>query len=266
MEKEGGGNMKPVILITSYHVDKEELKEKRARGKEDQDLSICTWDYINAVMLSGGTPLVVPNIEGEENLDTLVSLADGILFSGGEDVHPRYFNEDIKAGNMTICERRDSFELGLAAKLLPLGIPLLGICRGMQLLNIAAGGNIYQDIGTQYDTSIRHSNPGGSKADIVHRVRVQEATRLGSLYGNIIKEVNSFHHQAVKELAPGFRAAAYSEDGLVEAFELEGDRFLVGVQWHPEMLFEKYPEELVLFRSFIESAKVYKMSKNGKSA
>lgn len=253
--------MKPIILITSYHVGKEELREKRVRGKEEQDLSICTWDYINAVMVSGGTPLVMPNIEGEDNIEAYVKLADGVLFSGGEDVHPRYFNEDIKVNNLIMCERRDSFELQLAAKVLPTGMPLLGICRGMQLLNIAAGGNIYQDIGAQHDTSLRHSNPHSSKADIIHKVEVLEGTKLSSICGSGPRGVNSFHHQAVKDLAASFNAAAYSEDGLLEAYEQKGDRFLVGVQWHPEMLFEKFPEELKLFGSFIESAKDYKVSK-----
>lgn len=253
--------MKPLILITSYHVGKDEINEKKVRGKEEQDISICTWDYINAVMLSGGVPLVMPNIEGEENIDAYVRLADGILFSGGEDVHPKYFNERINADNLKICDRRDSFEMKLVENVLPLGIPLLGICRGMQLLNIAAGGNIYQDIGAQYQTVMKHSNPDSGKADIIHKVRVVEDTTLCDLYGGGMKGVNSFHHQAVKDLAPVFKASAYSEDGLVEAYEMEGDRFLIGVQWHPEMLFEKHPEELRIFESFIESAKEYMSEK-----
>lgn len=253
--------MKPIILITSYHVGQEELNEKKVRGKADQDISICTWDYINAVMLSGGVPLAIPNIEGEENLDELVKLADGILFSGGEDVHPRYFNEEVLAGNMTICERRDIFEMGLAERVLPMDIPALGICRGMQLLNIAAGGNIYQDIGMMYQTGLRHSNPYNSKSDIVHTVKLQEGTILSSCYGPEPKGVNSFHHQAVKYLAPAFKAAAHAEDGLIEAYENIGDRFLVGIQWHPEMLFEKHPEELELFKAFIQSAKEYRERK-----
>ncbi len=254
----GGECVKPIILITSYHVGQEELNEKKVRGKADQDISICTWDYINAVMLSGGVPLAVPNIEGEENLDELVKLADGILFSGGEDVHPRYFKEEVLAGNMKICERRDKFEMGLAERVLPMDMPVLGICRGMQLLNIAAGGNIYQDIPMMYQTGLRHSNPDSSKSDIVHTVKLQEGTRISGYYGPGSKGVNSFHHQAVKELAPAFLAAAYAEDGLIEAYENIGDRFLVGVQWHPEMLFEKYPEELEIFKAFVESAKEYR--------
>ncbi|MHB1393959.1 MAG: gamma-glutamyl-gamma-aminobutyrate hydrolase family protein [Clostridia bacterium] len=249
--------MKPIILITSYHVGQDELSEKKVRGKAEQDISICTWDYINAVMLSGGTPLVMPNIEGEDNIDALVKLADGILFSGGEDVNPKYFNEDIKVDNMTICDRRDRFEMMLAERILLSDIPVLGICRGMQLLNIAAGGNIYQDIGVQYGTALRHSNPQSRKADIIHLVNLLDETRLSDFYGCGLKGVNSFHHQAVKDLAPVLKASAYSEDKLLEAYEMEGRRFFVGVQWHPEMLFEKYPDELKLFKSFIESAKEY---------
>jgi len=138
---------------------------------------------------------------------------------------------------------------------------VLGICRGMQLLNIAAGGNIYQDIGSQYETGLKHSNPQSSKADLIHKVNVAEDTILSSLFGSGSKGVNSFHHQAVRDLAPSFMASAYSEDGLLEAYEQTGDRFLVGVQWHPEMLFEKYPEELKLFKSFVEKAKEYKKHK-----
>jgi putative glutamine amidotransferase len=253
--------MKPIILITSYHVGKDELNSKKVRGKEDQDISMCTWDYINAVMLSGGVPLAVPNIEGDDNIDELVRLADGILFSGGEDVHPRYFNEDIKADNLKISEIRDNFEMKLTKKVLDTDMPILGICRGMQLLNIASGGSIYQDIGAQYKTALKHSNPESSKADIIHKVRLMENTKLYDLYGTEIKGVNSFHHQAVKKLAPGLKASAYSEDGLLEAYETEENRFFSGLQWHPEMLFEKYPEELKIFKSFVESAKEYKLRK-----
>ncbi len=253
--------MKPVILITSYHVDKDEINERKVRGKEEQDISICTWDYIHAVMVSGGVPLVMPNIDGEDNIAEYVRLADGILFSGGEDVHPKYFNEGVIADNLKICSRRDSFEMRLAEKALPMDIPLLGICRGMQLLNIATGGNIYQDIGIQYKTDINHSKADRGKTDIVHKVRLAENTKLSDIYGSGTKGVNSFHHQAVKDLAPVFKASAYSEDGLIEAYEQEGERFIVGLQWHPEMLIEKYPEELRIFKSFIESARKYMVYK-----
>lgn len=255
--------MKPIILITSYHVDKDELNEKKVRGMEEQDISICVWDYINAVQLSGGLPLVLPNIEGEDNIDSLLEVADGILFSGGEDVHPRHFNEEIMVNNLKISEKRDSFELPLARRAILMDIPLLGICRGMQLLNIAAGGNIYQDIAMQYKGGLSHRKPDSRKADIMHNVKINKGSRLYEIYSTETKGVNSFHHQAVKDLAPGLTASAFAEDGLIEAYEHKGERFFVGVQWHPEMLCEKYPEELGLFKSFVKSSGEYKAkSKN----
>lgn len=253
--------MKPIILITSCHISWDKPGDKNAAGKIEQDMTNCAWDYINAVTLSGGIPLIMPNIEGEDNIDALVKLADGILFSGGEDVHPKYFNEDIKADNLIISDRRDSFEMQLAEKVLPSDIPVLGICRGMQLLNIAAGGNIYQDIAMQYKTDLSHSKPNTRKTDMIHKVELLEDTKLRGFYDSDIKAVNSFHHQAIKDLALIFKATAYSEDGLLEAYEIAGERFFAGVQWHPEMLFEKYPDELKLFSCFIESAAAYKASK-----
>ncbi|MGE5630299.1 MAG: gamma-glutamyl-gamma-aminobutyrate hydrolase family protein [Caulobacteraceae bacterium] len=242
--------MKPVILITSNH------ESEGGRSK-----TTCNWHYINSVAICGGLPLVLPNIDTGDNIDSIMRLADGILFSGGADVHPKYFNEEIKVDNMTICERRDSFEMSLAERVLASDMPVLGICRGMQLLNIAAGGNIYQDIGAQYKTSIKHSNPESPRWEIIHKVKPVENSKYYGLYSAAEKGVNSFHHQAVKDLASGFKVSAYSEDGLIEAYEADGERFLFGIQWHPEGMAEKYPEELELFRQFIKSANKYKSQK-----
>lgn len=247
--------MKPKILITPSYMGWKEADSAK-------NVTSCSNDYINAVVLAGGMPLILPYMDDEDDIEAAIELADGILFSGGVDVHPKYFNEPIIADNMTICDGRDVFELALAAKALPKDIPLLGICRGMQLLNIALGGNIYQDIDLQYKTDIVHSDrPGRKKHDLIHKVRIENGTLLGSLYGSGLKEVNSFHHQTVKDLAPSLKAAAYSEDGLLEAYEAEGERFLVATQWHPEMLVEKYPEEIELFKVFIGKAKGYKEKK-----
>ncbi|MGE5679103.1 MAG: gamma-glutamyl-gamma-aminobutyrate hydrolase family protein [Pseudomonadota bacterium] len=247
--------MKPIILVTPSYMGWKETESAR-------NVTSCSNDYINAITLAGGTPLILPYMEDEGDIEDILTLAHGILFSGGVDVHPKYFNEPIIAENMTICDGRDIFELKLAGKVLPMDIPLLGICRGMQLLNIALGGNIYQDIDLQYKTDIEHSDkPGRKKCDLIHKVRIEPCTRLGSLYGSGLKEVNSFHHQTVKDLAPSLKAAAYSEDGLLEACEAEGERFLVATQWHPEMLAVEYPEEMNLFKVFIENANSYRKRK-----
>jgi putative glutamine amidotransferase len=251
--------MKPIILITSDYIGGEEAEKQGLTRTKDQDLNVCNWDYIDAVQLSGGIPLVAPNMDvDEKSIEEIISIADGILFSGGGDVNPEYYNEKVKFDNVSFDQRRDCFEMSLITKVLDMNIPVLGICRGMQLINVAAGGNLYQDIKEQYETVISHSIPDSRKWDIVHEIELVKGTKLYGVYDSKIRGVNSFHHQAVKSLAPSLKASAYSEDGLVESFELESTRFLIGVQWHPEKMFEKYPEELKLFRSFVAAAEKYR--------
>lgn len=243
--------MKPIILLSSYFVSRDEIKGTSIRGKQNQDLTICTGDYINSVEKAGGVPVVAPCIADEEAVLRMFEVADGILFTGGEDVHPRYYNENIEADNLGISDRRDSFELILARHALKSNKPILGICRGMQLLNVAAGGTLYQDL----KTKIGHTVPNTPKERLLHDVKITENTRLHEIYKKDIKEVNSFHHQAVKDLADAYIPTAKAADGIIEGFEMKGDRFLVGVQWHPEMLHERYPEELEIFKAFIKSIK-----------
>lgn len=243
--------MKPVILITSYFVENSKTESPSVYGNKKQDLAICIFDYIYAVEKAGGVPLIAPNIDDLESAARMFEIADGVLFSGGEDVHPKYFNETIDADNLTIVEKRDRFELELAELALKSSKPILGICRGMQLLNVAAGGNLHQDL----KTTIAHSIPNTPKDKRIHQIEIMKNTKLEKIFKQSIKEVNSFHHQAVKELSSLYIPTAYSKDGTIEAFEIEGERFCIGVQWHPEMLQEKYPEELEIFNAFIESCK-----------
>lgn len=243
--------MKPIILITSYYVDRSEITRTPIRGKKNQDFAICTFDYINAVEKAGGVPIVAPSIGDAETISSMLAMADGILFSGGEDVHPNYYREDITEKNLMISDTRDRFEMQLAELALKSSKPILGICRGMQLLNAAAGGTLHQDL----KTHIGHTVPNTPKEKRLHKIELVENTRLFGVYGAGQKEVNSFHHQAVKDLADIYRPTAFAEDGIIEAYELKEDRFVVGVQWHPEMLHEAYPEELEIFRSFIGCAR-----------
>lgn len=243
--------MKPIILLTSYFVTREEIKSVPIRGKLNQDLTICTGDYIHSIEKAGGVPMVAPSITDTEAIFRMFEVADGILFTGGEDVHPRYFGEDIEADNLEISDRRDNFELKLAEHALKSNKSILGICRGMQLLNVAAGGTLHQDL----KTGIRHTIPNTPKEKLLHDVKISSNTRLYEIYQKESKEVNSFHHQAVKDLAGAYVPTAVAADGIIEAYEMKGERFVVGVQWHPEMLHEKYPEELAIFKAFIKSIK-----------
>ncbi len=253
--------MKPIILITGYHVEDAELQDYRPRGVKGQDMTMCTCDYSDAVYEAGGIPLVIPNIDSYEYCEELADIADGVIFSGGEDINPKHFGEKVLINNLKIIERRDNLELKLAKKILTADTPVLGICRGMQLINAAAGGSLYQDIYAQAGISSKHGSHGRPKDFIIHDVYIEQYSRLNQIYGIEKKGVNSYHHQAVKELSNTFDAAAYSEDGLIEAYEMRGERFFVCVQWHPEMMYKRHKEELELFKSFITACSVYKSSK-----
>ncbi len=250
--------MRPIILISCYHVKDNELQGKRVRGVKGQDMEMCTWDYIDAVQHAGGIPLLVPNLDTETELSEPLDAADGILFSGGEDVDPAEYGEAAAVENLLISNKRDAFELRLATRAIKSDIPVLGICRGMQLLNIAAGGTLYQDIYEQSDISLLHNNHGRDRHEVIHRVRLDAASSLYELYCKEELGVNSYHHQAVKELSDMYVPAAYSEDGLLEAFEMPDRSFFVAVQWHPEMMFRRQAEQGAIFEAFINASKAYK--------
>ncbi len=172
------------------------------------------------------------------------------------DIDPRYYGENPGYGLGRIEPERDRHELELAKKVLyEMDIPVLGICRGIQLLNIAAGGNVYQDIRLEKEYSFNHGMLDLAPKDyLAHQVSIKP----GSLLHTIFKEeriwVNSFNHQAVKDLGKGFEVTMEADDGLIEGIEIPGNRFVAAVQWHPEMLIDKYDYYLGLFEAFIEAS------------
>jgi len=206
-------------------------------------------DYISAVKDAGGYPVLL----FQESL--IPTFIDGIIFSGGGDIDPLLFNEEPLKQSGEISPLRDHFELALCTAALEKNIPLLGICRGMQVMNIALGGTIYQDVSVQTNSTLKHSQqaprPYGT-----HSIWVQENTLLSSLWQNKEKTtVNSFHHQAVAQLGDGLQVCARSQDGLTEAIEHKTNSFVLGVQWHPEAM--KTEEQKVLFSAFIKAAAEY---------
>jgi len=208
--------------------------------------------YVAAIYQAGGIPLLLPS-GSKEMAEEYLKIIDGLLLTGGGDVDPRLYGEEPKEGLGRVVRERDEFELYITRRALFLGKPILAICRGMQLLNVAAGGTLYQDIVRELGSSLH--NPGGPRHALHHRVEIQPGTLLGRWLGGQVG-VNSMHHQAVRSLGQGLRVSATSEDGVIEAIEGTGEVFVVGVQWHPEELTNFYPEQHKLFKNFVAAAHV----------
>ena len=210
--------------------------------------------YVNAVLAAGGIPVILPNVEDVSLIPELVESLDGILLSGGGDVDPALFGERANGHLGTVTPRRDSFELALARYVLEkTNKPVLGICRGIQVMNVAMGGTLHIDLAE--DGKLCHSLTMYPRDSVTHDVRIVEHTRMEKIMGGTAGQVNSFHHQSVKAVAEGYVVSAWSvADDVVEAMELPGTRFAVGVQWHPEELVSR-KEAQKLFSDFVNAAK-----------
>ncbi|MGX8702738.1 gamma-glutamyl-gamma-aminobutyrate hydrolase family protein [Caproiciproducens sp.] len=210
-------------------------------------------NYLRAVEEAGGVPLVLPLAGGEEDVAALSGLCDGFLFTGGPDVHPSLFGEETLRFCGPIDSRRDKFEILLLNRAVKLDKPMLGICRGIQLMNAALGGSLYQDIPAQVRGLPVAHNQKPPYDVAVHSIVIEKESPLCAILHKTEMTVNSMHHQAIKDLAPPLRCAASSADGLAECVWMPGKRFFLGVQWHPEYL--PGPESGNLFRAFLSAAK-----------
>ncbi len=212
-------------------------------------------NYVEAVEAAGGIPLVLPLLEDYADIETLAQRCDGFLFSGGPDVHPSLFGEETMQYCGVIDERRDRLEIQLMHEAVRLDKPVLGICRGIQLFNVALGGTLYQDIPAQMDgIPIAHSQQRPYTVP-VHKVSVEPESPLSRITGETELTVNSMHHQAVRDLAPPLRCAARAKDGLVECVYYPGKKFFLGVQWHPEYLWQKHQVHQKIFTAFVNASK-----------
>lgn len=210
--------------------------------------------YINAVRAAGGTPLLIPVILSNEELDQLLPRLDGILFPGGGDIDPALFQGRAHTQVYGIDPDRDRTEIHLTRQAAAQQKPFLGICRGIQVINVAMGGSLYTHIPDQHPQAMRHDwYPRIPREYLAHAVKVQPGSQLAGLLGQTEVRTNSLHHQGVDRVAPGLLPVAWAPDGLVEAIELPGHPFGLGVQWHPENL-QVYPEMRALFQKFIQAA------------
>ena len=214
-------------------------------GRSATGASTLNTTYTEAVARAGGIPVIFPTVADSVLAAALVRKVDGVIFSGGPDVDPCHYGETIWNETVEVDTLRDASDLLLARAALAAKKPVMAICRGGQLLNVVLGGSLWQDIPSQVDTLVAHS--GAS-----HRIGVEKGSVLFGLFGEDSLTVNSFHHQAVKTVAPGLRVTAYAPDGIVEAYEY-GDR-LIAFQFHPEAMARNDDAWLAPFQYFVKMA------------
>ena len=234
---------RPVIGITASH-------------DTEHDKLFINSVYLRAIRNAGGIPMIFPMEVTEDDLRDLVTLTDGVLFTGGDDIHPFLYGEetDAKCGN--VSQPRDSMEMALVPLVMEFGKPIFGICRGIQILNTAMGGTLYQDIPSQFksELSIAHRQPFAYKVPS-HTVDITPGTLLSRILGeeHASIAVNSMHHQAIKDVAPGLEVCGYAPDKMIEAVYAPDYPFLLGVQWHPEHLTTSQPDAAKLFAAFVDA-------------
>lgn len=212
--------------------------------------------YVDAIVRAGGAPLLVPPLQDEPTLRTLYERLDGILLAGGGDIAPAHYGEAPHDQLGTIDPLRDGAELPMARWAAADGKPVLGICRGVQIINVALGGTLWQDLPSQVGGELQH-NRSYEREDwthMAHEIRIAPDSRLRALLGVDTLLINSLHHQSVRTIAPGLRAVAWAPDGVIEALEGTDERFLVGVQCHPEALQANAdPRWQSVFAAFVQS-------------
>lgn len=210
-------------------------------------------EYSDAIMAAGGLPVSLPYTTDPDLILGILNQVDGLLLSGGSDIDSMLYGEEPipKLGEVT--PDRDVFEVTITQNALKQNLPILAICRGNLILNVAAGGTLYQDIYAEKGATVQHKQVA-PRDHASHSLKIKEKTLLHQLIGSDTIRVNSFHHQAVKKPSPGFRISAEATDGVIEAIEAPNYSFVLGVQWHPGSLIKKDPYALGIFREFIRAA------------
>ncbi|MDI3328858.1 MAG: gamma-glutamyl-gamma-aminobutyrate hydrolase family protein [Alicyclobacillaceae bacterium] len=223
-------------------------------GSADLEGVWLAGDYTDAVVAAGGVPVILP-LGAAVRLEPADWFArvDGLLLTGGVDLDPVFFGEEPRRGLGEVCPERDRLETALVEEALMRDMPVLAICRGMQVMNAVAGGTLIQDLATEWRGSLLHRQRAPRWYG-THGVDVTPGSKLAEILGEESIRVNSFHHQGIKEVAPGMRVAARSGDGLIEAIESARHRFAIGVQWHPENMWRKDAVQRRLFEAFVRAA------------
>jgi len=258
--------VRPRIGITSWH-----YRDEEERWEAVLDA------YTRAVLAADGLPVILPiastelalsapaqpfdelranrwGVEGPTLVEDYLETIDGLILTGGADIHPSFYGQVVLERCGEIDEERDRFEVELIHAARNRDLPFLGICRGLQVLNVALGGSLYQDLSYRAGTDPAHMNSRDRRGEPAHPVTVAAGSRLAGIIGARELRVTSTHHQVIRDLAPALAASALAPDGVIEGVEGPG-RFLLAVQWHPERMVSRHPEQLALFRALVESAR-----------
>lgn len=237
--------MKPLIGIVGNYLD------KPIPEHANLPVTYTPQGYVDAVHAAGGIPVVIP-IVNTDNITSLLNHVDGIVLAGGQDIDPIFYGEEphIKLGSLNYP--RDVFELSLLRKAVVKNIPVLGICRGIQVINVALGGSLYQDLSEYSNWKIKHQQYGTAWQTSTHSIKITSNNVIHDIFGDTAC-VNSLHHQAICKLAPSLHPLAYSADNLIEAVDSPNYRIL-GVQWHPEAQYKNNAEALQIFKWLISEA------------
>lgn len=220
-----------------------------------EDLLSVPLSNVRAITQFGGVPIVLPNLV-EEGIEEIAGTIDGLLLTGGGDIDPTLFGEEPLLGLGSIVPERDLFEVALIQKMLELNKPVLGICRGAQILSIAMGGDMYQDIYSQKDGPLLQHDQQAPNWHGSHFVEVTEGSLLHKTVGVDRFKVNSYHHQALRNMPVGFIVSGVASDGVIESFESTKHPFVMGVQWHPESLISKGDaHSFAIFEAFLNACK-----------
>ena len=238
----------PVIGVST-------MDDHDAAGKHAPRFSM-NQSYLKAIEAAGGIPIMIPHIDDEDRLRRIYEMLDGIMLPGGLDIHPRFYGQEPHPALDPVDTGLDHTETTILPWALEDDMPVLGICRGEQVLNVVMGGTLIQDIYSEYPTTLDHRESFKRKIRdfLAHDMSVAPGTRLHELVGQDRVWVNTSHHQAIDKVAPGLIATAWSPDGLIEAVESPDSHFVMAVQCHPEELWRKHEWARKLFQSFVDAA------------
>jgi putative glutamine amidotransferase len=242
----------PIIGITATLKEDVDAVAERPLGRFVR----ADLDYVEGVAGAGGAPVVLPPAGDERVAESVIQSLDGLLLSGGSDLDPGYYGEEpVPELGVTLPER-DAFEMALVRIALRRGMPVFGICRGMQVLNVALGGTLYQDLPSQWERDLLKHRQATPKWQPTHEVRIEDGSYIASVMGREMVKVNSYHHQGIRALAEGLVVTGRSTDGVIEAVEASdlSERWLLGVQWHAEAMRGAGPQQESLFEAHVSAA------------